>query len=97
MKRNSSKETKATFTAYVEKVAKLQSLFTGNTNLVIYVKWIESNAGPVFDMKLRIVLTKDYGLGNLSENDKIEFEGLYSISADGKTNIRKPYNLRRIQ
>ena len=97
MKRNSSKEIKATFKAYVERVTKLQCLFTGNSNLVIYVKWIESTAGPVLGKKLRIALTKDYGLGNLSENDKIEFEGLYSISSDGKTNIRNPINIRRIQ
>lgn len=89
------KEVKTTFTAYIEKVAKLQCLFTGNTNLVIYLKWIISEDG-IYKNKLRMEVTRDYGLGKLSENDKIEFEGLYTIVANDEVVIRKTYNLRRI-
>ncbi|MCF8346097.1 MAG: hypothetical protein K9G38_02705 [Bacteroidales bacterium] len=99
MKKTKNREGKAIFTAYIDEIKEIQSLFNEKLRYVIYVKWImseEISMDP--SMKIRIECKDHWDVGKLSVNDQIEFDACYSISEDGKhVLISKPYRLNRLQ
>lgn len=99
MKRSKIKESKTTFTAYVDEVREIHSLFNEKTRYVVYAKWIMSEAVSTDPKKIFRIECKDYwDLEKISENDRLEFDALFSISEDGKdVIISNPYRLRQIE
>jgi hypothetical protein len=92
------KGTKETFTAYVDKVTHINSLFNDSKTTVIYIKYIlTENTNEFFIHKARLELNMNHGLIDISVGDNIEFEAVYLHSIEeGWLKIGKPYKMRKV-